>query len=70
MVHSNLCRPLAIPNQGHHKNYVIFIDNYNRMTWLYLMKERSEAFTKLLSFVNEINNQHSETVKVFHSDNA
>lgn len=49
---------------------VFCIDDYCRMNYLYLMKERSEALSKFVTFFNEIRNQHSATIKIFSSDNA
>lgn len=39
------------------------------LSWIYLMKERSEVFSNLL-FVNEIRTQHSAIIKIFRFDNA
>lgn len=70
MVHSDVWGPLAIPNQNRFKYYVLFVDDYSRMSWLYLMKDRNEVFTKFLLFVNEIHTQFSATIQTFRSDNA
>lgn len=70
VVHSDVWGPLAIPNHAHYKYSVIFIDDYNRMCWLYLMKDRTEVFSKFMLFVNEIQTQHSSCLKVFRSNNA
>lgn len=39
-------------------NFVTFIDDYSRFTWLFLMKYRSELFSIFYSFYNEIKNQY------------
>ena len=40
------------------------------MTWLYLLKERSEVFTVIEFFFNEIKNQFYTSIRVFRTDNA
>lgn len=56
--------------RGQFKYYVLFVDDYSRMAWLYLMKGRKGVFSKFLSFMNEICTQYSASVKTFRSDNA
>lgn len=46
LVHPHVWGPLAIPNYGPFKYYVLFVDDYSQMTWLYLRKERIEVFSK------------------------
>jgi len=33
---------------------LLFVDDFSRMTWLYLLKERSEVSSIIESFFNEI----------------
>ena len=47
-----------------------FVDDYSRVTWLYLMKNRSEVFTHFCSFVTEIKRQFNVMVQTLRSDNA
>ena len=50
--------------------FVIFVDDYSRMTWLFLMKERSELPCILSTFYNEIFVQFNKRIKILRSDNA
>lgn len=43
LVHSDIFCPIRVPNQCGYQYFVIFIDDYSRMTWLYFMKARSEV---------------------------
>lgn len=40
------------------------------MTWLYLLRERSEVFKCLQQFFNEIKTQFAAVLKIFRFDNA
>ena len=43
-VHSDVYGPLTrIPNGGK-RYFITFIDDYSRKTWVYTVKEKSEAF--------------------------
>ena len=50
--------------------FLLFIDDFSRMTWLYLLKERSEVSSVIESFFNEIKNQFSTSIRVLRTDNA
>ena len=50
--------------------FIIFVDDYSRMTWLFLMKERSELPRIFSKFYNEIFAQFNKHIKILRSDNA
>lgn len=49
---------------------MILVDDFSRMTWLYLLHNRSEVLNCFQSFCNDIYNQHSTMIKVLSTDNA
>jgi len=44
LVHSNICGPASKSSIFDAKWFVTFIDNCTRVTWIFLMKEKSEVF--------------------------
>ena len=50
--------------------FLLFVDDFSRMTWLYLLKERSKVFSVIVSFFNEIKIQFSTSICVLRTDNA
>ncbi|XP_077219766.1 uncharacterized protein LOC143853957 [Tasmannia lanceolata] len=50
--------------------FVVFIDDYSRMTWLYLLHDRSEVFSAFRTFHSEVTNQFDCTLKCLRTDNA
>jgi len=50
--------------------FFIFIDDFSRMTWLYLIKDRSEVSDVNTLFHNEIKTQSSTSIRVLCADNA
>jgi len=70
LVHSDIWGPSPNPTMGESKYFVIFVDDYSRYTWLFLMKQRSE-FTKIYrDFAQMVKTQFSCPIKVFRIDNT
>jgi hypothetical protein len=49
---------------------VTFMDDFSRMTWLFLMKNRLELFSIFQIFCNMINTQFTQKICILHCDNA
>ena len=52
------------------KYFVSFVDDCSRVTWIYLLKSRSEVFSILKIFDSKIKNQFNSNIKILRSDNA
>jgi transposase InsO family protein len=50
--------------------YVIFIDDYSRKTWLYILKTKDEVFNKFQEFKAEIDNLTNKKIKTLRIDNG
>jgi hypothetical protein len=49
---------------------VIFVDDYSRFTWIYMLKHRYDLVPIFQTFHKMIQTQFSRTIKVFQLDNA
>jgi hypothetical protein len=49
---------------------MLIIDDYTRMTWVYFLKEKSEAFEKLKAFKAYVENETNLKIKCLRSDNG
>jgi transposase InsO family protein len=49
---------------------VTFIDDFSRVTWMYLLKDKSEVFACFKDFYMLITNQFSTHLKTFLSNNS
>jgi Integrase core domain/GAG-pre-integrase domain len=70
LVHSDVWGPVPIDLYNGYKYFVIFIDDYPKTTWLYLMKNKSEVLSHFQEFTNFIENQYSYKIKTFRTDNG
>ena len=51
LVHLDLCGPMSIATQSGHLYFMMFIDNYSRMIWIYFLK--SKEFDEVLNRFRE-----------------
>jgi len=70
LVHSNVWGPSRMPSIKGFRYFLLFVDDFSHMTWLYLLKERSEVSSVIELFFDEIKNQFSTSIRVLRTDNA
>ncbi|KAL0350166.1 UNVERIFIED_CONTAM: Retrovirus-related Pol polyprotein from transposon RE1 [Sesamum radiatum] len=42
LIHTDVCGPMRTPSHEQNRYFILFIDDYSRMTWVYFMREKSE----------------------------
>jgi len=62
--------PSPIPNISGEKLFVLFIDDCTQVTWIFLMKDKSEVFHFLVNFYKMIQIQFESPIKRLRSDNG
>ena len=67
-VHTNICGPLPNPSLNGARYFVSFIDNFNRFTILYFLKEKSGAFQAFQSYKAFVELQTSSRLKALQTD--
>ena len=70
LVHSDLWGPALVVSVNGYRYYILFVDHYSRFSWLYLLKSKSEAFTKFVHFNAMVANQFSLKIKTFRFDDG
>ncbi|PKU78594.1 Retrovirus-related Pol polyprotein from transposon TNT 1-94 [Dendrobium catenatum] len=68
LIHSDVWGPAPLQSLNGFKYYVIFVDDFSKFTWLYLMHSKSETFSKFTHFYALVKNIFNTTPKVFRSD--
>ena len=59
LVHYDVWGPCPVTSKTGFRYFVTFVDDYSRMTWLYLMKSQSELLSNFFAFCAEIQTQFS-----------
>ncbi|KAL5851107.1 hypothetical protein ACOSQ3_006225 [Xanthoceras sorbifolium] len=70
MIHSDIWGPSRIKNITGAKWFISFIDDHTRISWVFLMKEKSEAGHIFQTFNKMIQTQFKTTIQVLKTDNA
>ena len=65
LIHSDIWGPAPVPTEEGSRYFVIFVDNFSRYTWIYLLHYRSELMSIYQTFHKMIETQFNRTVKVF-----
>ena len=68
LVHSDVCGPMSTQARGGYEYFITFIDDYSRFGYVYLMKQKFEAFEKYKEFKAEVENQLGKHIKAIRSD--
>ncbi|KAK8597148.1 hypothetical protein V6N12_065624 [Hibiscus sabdariffa] len=68
LIHSDVCGPMNTQARGKFYYFIIFIDDFSRYGYIYLMRHKSEALEKFKEFRNEVQNQHGKSIKALRSD--
>lgn len=49
-MHTNVCGLMKIPSNSVNKYFITFIDDYNKITWVYFMRNKFGVFSILKKF--------------------
>ncbi|WVZ24536.1 hypothetical protein V8G54_003080 [Vigna mungo] len=70
LVHTDVWGPAYVPNISGAKWFLTSIDDCTRVTWVFLLKQKSEVSSVFVQFVSMIKNQFGVSIKRIRSDNA
>ena len=68
LVHTDICGPITPMSLGEKKYFITFIDDYTRRTWVYFLKEKSEAFEVFKRFKILVEKMTGFYIKALRSD--
>ena len=68
LVHFDLWGASPITSVIGVRYFLLFIDNYSRFTWIYLLKTKDETFPTFLKFKNTVATQFNSQIKALQSD--
>ncbi|PKA46818.1 Retrovirus-related Pol polyprotein from transposon TNT 1-94 [Apostasia shenzhenica] len=68
LVYSDLCGPMRIESLSGSRYFILFIDDYTRMNWVYFLKNKSEALEAFKIFKAFVERQSGYFIKVLRTD--
>ncbi|KAJ4700914.1 Retrovirus-related Pol polyprotein from transposon TNT 1-94 [Melia azedarach] len=70
LIHSDLWGPSKISNINGAKWFITLIDDHTRISWVYLMKDKTEVRNIFKSFHSMIQTQFKTQIQILRSDNG
>ena len=70
LIHYDIWGHAPVPIERGSRYFVIFVDDFSRYTWIYLLHHRSKLVSIYQTFHKMIETQFNCIVKVFRLDNA
>lgn len=72
LIHSDSYGPFTTPSLSHHRYFIIYIDDYSRMTWIFFLQSKgAHEITKVfLDFKAAVENSSGLRIRRFRCDNG
>ena len=67
LIHSDLCS-VEVPSNGGSKYFITFIDDFSRKTWVYFLKNKSDACDVFKKFKYYVEKQSDYFIKILRTD--
>ena len=67
-MYSDVCGPFDTLSLGGNRYFLIFVDEWTRKMWLYLLKEKKEVFANFVKLCASVERQSGLRLKVFRTD--
>ena len=68
LVHTDLYGPISTSARGGYEYFITFIDDYSRYGYIYLTRQKSEAFEKFKEFKAKVENHRGRSIKSLQFD--
>jgi hypothetical protein len=69
LLHMDIVGPSRVHFMNGKWYVLIIVDDYSRYSWVFFLKSKDEVFEHFWSLALRLNNEHSNYLKVIHSDN-
>ena len=70
LIHTDVCGPMKTDSLSGNRYFLLFIDDYTRMCWVYFIRLKSEVFDVFTQFKALVENQCNLSIKALRSDNG
>ena len=70
LIHSDVCGPMSSPSLSGCLYYVIFIDDYSKKCWIYILKAKSDRFDKFKKYKAFIEKKTWKHIRILRTYNG
>lgn len=70
LVHSDVCGKMSNTSLGGGKYFLLFLDDFSRKVFVYIIKEKSDVYEKFVEFKQLVENQTGKRIKTLRTDNG
>ncbi|KAG7585478.1 Integrase catalytic core [Arabidopsis thaliana x Arabidopsis arenosa] len=70
LLHIDIWGPFSVPTVEGYRYFLTIVDDHSRVTWLYLLRTKSEVLQVFPDFLKMVETQYKAVVKGVRSDNA
>ena len=70
LVHCDIWGPSRLPSLLGFRYYMVLINDYSRVSWVYLLKDHTKIFSTIRQFLQEVTTQYACSPKVLRIGNA
>ncbi|KAL0364512.1 UNVERIFIED_CONTAM: Retrovirus-related Pol polyprotein from transposon TNT 1-94 [Sesamum angustifolium] len=63
LIHTDVCGPMRTPSHEQNRYFILFINDYSKMTWVYFMREKSKVFKVFKKFKKLVEKQSGRSIK-------
>ncbi|XP_073115021.1 retrovirus-related Pol polyprotein from transposon TNT 1-94 isoform X2 [Elaeis guineensis] len=68
LIHADICGPMNTPSWNKSRYFLLFIDDYSRMCWMYFLIQKSEAIEKFQKFKAIVEKESEHMIKILRTD--
>ena len=68
LVHGDICGPISPPTLTGNKYFLLFVDDFSRAMWVYMIKSKDEAFSCFKKFRVLVEKESKQEIKVLRTD--
>lgn len=70
LIHGDLCGPISPTTPAGTKYFMLLVDDFSRMMWVYMLKTKDEALSCFKRFKLLVENGTKQTIQVFRTDHG
>lgn len=68
LVHGDLCGPISPTTMAGNKYFLLLVDDFSRVMWIYMIASKDEALGAFQKFRVQVEREKDKKIKVFRTD--